>query len=346
MLECNRYSIASEICVTINVVEAQPMDWIVFSYSLPTKARSSPRVALWRRLRRLGAIAPAGGVQVLPACEDCLEAFQWLAEEIRQARGEAVIMRVDRFETLSDQQLKALFNEARQADYAEIETAAAELEKRIAAQKKSADRTRWSEAVKRLRRRQADIARVDYFNCAAGARVAIQLDRLEQALHPRPAAPPAVEHAAISAYRQKQWVTRPQPHVDRLACAWLIRRFINPKANIRYAERPNAGEVAFDMEGAPFGHQGSRCSFETMLATFGLDEPGLRALAEIVHEIDLQDDQYARPETPGVSAVLDGWRAAALSDAELEARGLALFEGLYLTLSEKSKATHRAKKHR
>ncbi len=93
------------------------MDWIVFTYSLPTKLRSSPRVTLWRRLRRLGAIALAGGMQVLPARDECVEAFQWLAQEIRQAKGEALVMRVQQFEGWTDQQVIELFRQARKVEY-------------------------------------------------------------------------------------------------------------------------------------------------------------------------------------------------------------------------------------
>src|SRR5512137_1176601 len=107
------------------------MDWIVFSYSFPGKSGSGPRVNVWRRLRRLGAISPAGGVQVLPARDDCIEAFQWLAQEIRQAKGEAVVMRVEQFESLTDQQLIELFHAARAEDYQEIEGQIAELEKAL-----------------------------------------------------------------------------------------------------------------------------------------------------------------------------------------------------------------------
>src|SRR5512136_2010318 len=97
------------------------MNWIVFSYSLPGKSGSGPRVSLWRGLRRLGAISPAGGAQVLPARDECLEAFQWLAREIRQAKGEAVVMRVEQFEGLTDQELIDRFHAVRAEDYAEIE---------------------------------------------------------------------------------------------------------------------------------------------------------------------------------------------------------------------------------
>src|SRR5512144_1804660 len=117
------------------------MNWLVFSYSLPGKSGSGPRVNLWRRLRRLGAISPAGGAQVLPARDDCLEAFQWLAREIRQAKGEAVVMRVEQFEGLSDQQLIDLFHAAREEDYAEIERQVIELSKTQGRRAKSEDRS-------------------------------------------------------------------------------------------------------------------------------------------------------------------------------------------------------------
>ncbi len=312
------------------------MTWVVFSYSLPSQSRSSPRVALWRRLRRLGAISPAGGVQVLPARDECVEAFQWLAQEIRQTQGDAVVMRVEQFEGLTDQQLIALFHAACQEDYAEIEAEAAELEKTIRAKRKATERAQAGERLNKLRRRHADIARVDYFDCPDGARVAARLDRIKQTLFPDKTLPADVAQASIAEYRNKRWVTRPRPHVDRLACAWLIRHFINPAAVIRYAAQPAPDEIAFDMEAAQFGHQGNRCTFETMRLAFGLDDPGLRALAEIVHEIDLRDGQYVRPETEGVDAILRGWLLAGLSNADLEAHGVALFEGLYAALSGSS----------
>lgn len=303
------------------------MNWVVFSYSIPAKSSSSPRVALWRRLHRLGAISPAGGVYVLPARDDCLEAFQWLAREIRQAKGEALVMRVEQFEGLDDHQLVAQFNQARAKEYGELEDQLAAWH-RVG---KSQDPAQAREALEKLRKRHAEIARVDYFACPEGVRVVAQIAELAQSLAPYRPAPPHVARADIADFRGKTWVTRPRPYVDRLACAWLIRRFIDPKGAIRYSLAPKPDEIAFDMEeGGQFGHVGNLCTFETMLRSFGLDDAGLRALAEIVHEIDLSDGRYARPAATGVDAVLDGWHTAELADAELETRGMALFEGLYL----------------
>ncbi len=300
------------------------MEWVVFSYSLSTKS-SSPRVALWRRLRRLGAISPAGGLYVLPARDECIEAFNWLAQEIHHAKGEAVVLRVQQFEGLTDQALIALFNQARGEEYAELDAQITTLEKH-----KPKERTQLQDAIEKLRKQQAEIARVDYFGCPQGTRVAGRLATLAQSLSPGRAPAPSVSSASISAFRGKTWVTRPRPYVDRLACVWLIRRFIDPNAVIRYSPQSQPDQVAFDMEeGGEFGHQGNLCTFETMCRAFGLDDAGLRALAEIVHEIDLRDGQVVPPAATGVDAVLEGWHRANLSDAELETHGVVLFEGLY-----------------
>lgn len=312
------------------------MEWIAFSYSLPAKSSSSPRVALWRRLRRLGAVSPVSGLQVLPAQDQCLEDFQWLAQEIRHAGGQALVMRLLRFEGHSDQQLIEWFQSARKGEYMQIKQQAEELA-HSATDMKQRDKTpRLREQLHRLRKQHAQVARIDYFQCPQGIEAAAALTQLEQALAPAPEVAPQLAPAKRSQYHDKHWVTRPRPHVDRLACAWLIRKFIDPQATIRYAQKPRSKEIPFDMDQGRFSHQGSLCTFETMLRTFELDEPALQAMAQLVHEIDLRDGRYARPETEGIDALLKGWLLSGLPDAQLEAHGIVLFEGLYHSLSQRS----------
>ena len=320
------------------------MTWLVFSYSLPSKAQSSPRVALWRRLRRLGAIAPTGGTHLLPAREECLEAFQWLAEEAKQANGGALVMHVEQFEGLSDAELMERFRQARAEDYAELEAQAHEIEKSLRAQVNPEERSRLQEALNKLQRRHADIVRVDFFDAPEGSLVASKLARLAQALAPREATAVSVSSTPLAAYRDKRWVTRPRPHVDRLSCIWLIRRFINPQAVVRYSPTPEPGEVAFDMPHGEFTHRGHLCTFETMVHAFSLEDPSLQPIGEIIHEIDLRDGCYVHPETAGVDAVLKGWLLAGLSDPELEAHGVALFEGLYADLSRRNRQAPRKRR--
>jgi len=313
------------------------MRWLVFSYSLPSKGQSSPRVALWRRLRRLGAISPTGGIYLLPVREECLEAFQWLTEEVKQAKGDALVMHVEQFEGLSDTDLMERFRQARAEDYAELKAQAEEIEKSLRVRLNPEERSRLQEALKKLQRRHADIVRVDFFDAPEGSLVASELARLEHALAPQETMVVRVSSAPLAAYRDKRWVTRPRPHVDRLSCIWLIRRFINPQAVVRYSPTPEPGEVGFDMPHGEFTHRGHLCTFETMVRAFGLEDLSLQPMGEIIHEIDLRDGRYVHPETVGIDAVLKGWLLARLSDGELEAHGVALFEGLYADLSRRTR---------
>ena len=302
------------------------MNWVVFSYSLPSKS-SSPRVSTWRQLQRIGAISIAGGAYVLPAREGCVEAFQWLAQKVRQAGGEAVVMHVEHLD-VADQQIIGLFRQARQKDYAEIETEAAQLEE--ATQRQEAlDLDPILGTLDKLQRRHADVARIDYFGCPEGVSLAARLARIRRALFSEMASSVEILPAEVEAYRGRRWVTRPHPHVDRLACTWLIRRYIDPDAVIRYALEAVPDEIAFDMGDSEFSHRGDLCTFEVMLAAFGLDRPALRAVAEVVHEVDLHDGRFMRPEMSGVDALLRGWQLLVLSDEEMEACGLALFDGLH-----------------
>lgn len=309
------------------------MEWLALTYSLPTGPNSSPRVTLWRRLRRTGAITVSGGAYILPAREPCREAFQWLAQEIRQAQGEALILHVSQVEGLDDAEVIQLFHAARRKEYAELDGQVATLEQQFAGDHLS--RATALDSLERLRRRLAELQRVDYFDTPEGGQLAARLSQLATVFTP-PSPSPAVAPAALAAYQGRRWATRPRPHVDRLACAWLIRRFIDPAATIVYTGTPAAEDVTFDTEGGTFTHIGSRCTFETMLSAFALDDPALQIVAEIVHAIDLNDGQYAHPAIPGLAAVLEGWLHLDVTDTEREDWGRALFEGLYQTVAHRS----------
>jgi hypothetical protein len=245
-------------------------------------------------------------------------------------------MHVDRFAGLADSELIERFTQARAREYEEIDAQAAALEKSLQAKKRTVSPETIQEAVGRLRRRYLEIARVDYFSCSLAGPLAARLDAIERAAAPHSDPSGRVTAATLAEFRGKHWVTRPRPHVDRLACVWLIRRFIDPHAAIRYANHPEPDEIAFDISGALFEHEGNHCTFETLLEAFKLDEPALHVMAEMVHEIDLRDGQYDRPGTAGVDEVLSGWLLTNFSDVDLETYGIALFEGLYLTLSTRS----------
>ena len=324
------------------------MRWLVLSYSLPSKPSSSSRVTLWRRLQRLGAL-PVTGVYVLPERPECLESFTWLAQEIRAAEGEALVMAVERFEGLGERELIGRFNEARADAYADLFSALETLERslKVGSDGLGSDDLENDglendgpplKTLDKLRRRFAELKRTDFFDSPAGKEVMAKLSELEQILSPGLAESAQVTPVDPAEYERKIWVTRPRPHVDRLASAWLIKHFIDPEATILYRDWAKQREVSFDMDGAVFGHTGSLCTFETLLAAFALKDKALVPIAHIVHEMDLRDERYVRAEVAGLDALLDGWLASGLSDEELEARGEQLFSGLYVTFSKASEA--------
>lgn len=309
--------------------------WIGLAYSLPSGSSSSPRVAVWRRLRQLGAVSPAGSLYLLPAGEENQEALDWLSQEIREAGGEALVLRIDPMEGEAEERLTELFRSARGEDYRKIAAEADEAAAQALADPGAEDRGELRDRLEKLRRRFAEVARIDFFHATAETEAAAALARLEACLGRGEGPARGVPAAELARYRSRRWVTRPRPHVDRLASAWFIRRFIDPEAKIRYSETPKRGEVSFDMRDAQFGHRGNLCTFENLIAAFGLEsDPALAALAEIVHEIDLRDGLSSRAETAGVECLLRGWRNAGWPDAELERHGTALFEGLYLALRQ------------
>lgn len=289
-------------------------------------------------------MAPKGGLYVLPATDDCVEVVQWLAQEARTEGADPIVMRVEAFEGLTDAQLVTLFHEARREDYAALTERAAELERTVGAEPVDS-RYAARGALEKLRDEYQQVRRIDYFDAPEGRQLASRLDALASSLSAPANTQPEVRRAKLSEYRGRRWVTRPRPFVDRLACAWLIRRFIDPAAAIRYRDAPAEGEVAFDMSEGEFRHLGNRCTFEVMIAAFDLSKPGLDAIAEIVHDIDLHDGRYARPEVAGVESVLAGWRDGDRPDGELEAAGLQLFDGL-LTSSRRSAAPRRDRRRR
>jgi hypothetical protein len=129
------------------------------------------------------------------------------------------------------------------------------------------------------------------------------------------------------------WVTRRDPHIDRLATAWLIRRFVDPAARFRFvdpaggAARP--GERSFDMVGAEFTHEGDRCSFETLCRRSGLADRALQQLAEIVHDLDLKDGKFGRPDAPGVQKLVDGLSASHPDSTSRVDAALPIFDVLF-----------------
>ncbi len=287
----------------------------------------------------MGAISPRGGVHILPARAECLESFQWLNKEVQQHGGESLLMRVESFEGMTNAEVIGLFQEKSDKEYESFEAPLNALEKAVSKKLKPDARLKHFNEFQKLRKSQKEILKTDFFNSPAGARIVSRFAKLDRLLS-GDGEGLEISPASIAAFQNKVWVTRPRPHVDRLSSAWLIRRYIDTQAEIRYARAVEPGQIGFDMkEGGTFGHVGSFCTFETILTAFDLQDPALWKMAEIVHEIDLRDGRYTHPEIVAIDLILKGWLLTNLGDDQLELYGIALFEGLFQALHKESSST-------
>ncbi len=310
--------------------------WLLLIHQIPPKPNYL-RVKVWRRLQRLGAVAVKNSVYVLPRSDQAQEDFQWVAREIAERGGDASICEARFVEGLSDGHVEAMFHAARDLDYAQVAEAARRLLKGIGSGSRLGGERQASSAVEltRLKRRAAEISSIDFLG-APGRRA---VDKLLGALDARLRAAkrerrtPAASGTIRKRTRGRTWVTRRGIHVDRMASAWLIRRFIDPHARFKFVPgrsyRPQSGELRFDMFEAEFTHEGDRCTFEVLIEKFQPDNKALRPVAQIIHDIDLKDAKFGRPEVPGIDRLVAGIAMAHRGDEERLARGCAVFEDLY-----------------
>ena len=301
--------------------------WLLLIHQLPPTP-SYLRVKIARRMQRIGAVAIKNTVYVLPATESALEDFQWTIGEIRAGGGEANLFEARVIEGLTDGEVEQLFNAARDDDYEEIAAEARQL---------SESRTQLAANIARFRKRVADVNAIDFFGAPKGQVVAALLGELTKRL--TESAPLGTEGATEETYRARTWVTRAGVHVDRMASAWLIRRFIDPEATFKFVAtkqyEPADGETRFDMFNAEFTHDGDRCTFEVLLDRMRLHAPALRAIAEVVHDIDLKEAKFDRPETAGIAVLVASIAMAHHDDEARISRASAVLEDLYAYYQKK-----------
>ena len=310
--------------------------WLLLIHQIPPKPAYF-RAKVGRRLHKLGAVAIKNSVYIVPSTEQTREDFQWVVREIVTEGGEATLCRADFVEGLRDDQIESLFQATRDADFAavaeEVRALAADLPKRIGADDER--RPEVEAALARLRKRLDEIGAIDFFG--ASGRVAAESDltaletRLRRSDKRGKSAGPA--RLRRGDYRGRVWVTRKNIHVDRIASAWLIRRFIDPEARFKFVPgqgyRAKPDELTFDMYEGTFTHVGDACTFETLTSRFALKEPALAALGEIVHDIDIKDGRFARAEAPGVAALVAGIALAHRDDDRRLEVGGAMLDALF-----------------
>ena len=318
--------------------------WLLLIHHLPARPLYL-RAQVRRRLAQVGALPLRNSVYVLPDRPACLEDFQWIAQEAEAGGGDASLCRAEFIGDTTTADLRARFLDAADERYAPVKTA---LERRLAELR----RRRRSPAdadLGRLQRMADEAARLDFFDSEKGREVLTLMAAIKKLLRPPPgrAAHGGTKRTDL---KGRVWVTRRNPHVDRLATAWLIRRFVDPAARFRFTDPAGgpvrSGERSFDMVGADFTHEGDRCSFETMCSRCGLKDPALRQLAEIVHDLDLKDEKFGRPDAAGVERLVEGLAAAHPDSAARVSAALPIFDALFASFGGRLPGTRSTPRER
>jgi hypothetical protein len=313
--------------------------WLILVHRIPPRPLYL-RAKMRQRLADAGAVAVKNAVYLLPRGDDALEDLQWIAQEIEAGGGDAHLFEGDFVDGVANEAAVAQFREARDADY---DALVADAHAAMKAARSAAAVAELAAQHAKLVRRLEEIRRLDFFEAErrtaaeealSAIETRLQKDRKEETrmLKTNPE------------LRGRTWVTRPGVKIDRMASAWFIRRFVDPKARFRFAD-PAApakeGELRFDMIGGDFTHEADRCTFETLVGRVGLPDKGVRAIAEIVHDLDLKDGKFGRAEAAGVRMLLDGLMARTENDDERIDRAMVIFDDLHEALGSRPRRSRK-----
>ncbi|HCF9599070.1 chromate resistance protein ChrB domain-containing protein [Pseudomonas aeruginosa] len=313
------------------------MSFLALFVSLPTKA-STGRMRVWRSVKAQGCATLRDGVYLLPDSADSAATLGEVAAQAVEVGGSGQVYRLSGCDEAQKAALRALFD--RGEEYASIAEEIKALGRNLA----SPDGADAMRKLQPLVRRFEQVNRIDFFPGEAQRQTLSLLDDLRDAITRRmsPDEPTArqtdIPRLNRADYQGRTWATRARPWVDRLASAWLIRRFIDPSARIVWLASPSDcrnGWLGFDFDGAAFSHVGTKVTFETLLASFGLDSaPALVRLGKLVHCLDVGGLPVA--EALGIESLLAGLRASEPDDDALLARACEIFDWLLKSYEDKT----------
>ena len=308
--------------------------WWVLAFQLPTQPAYA-RVKIWRRLQAVGAASFKNALYLMPATEEALEDFEWTLREVRDAGGEGMIFDARAVQGFTDEEIIGIFDSAREEQYRGVAEEIRAFCSRFDRKRDPPTPEETAAQHARFHTRIGAIEAIDFFQANGREQVRALLRDLEpdNISVDTSGGEYAVESAKLTSLKGRTWVTRANIHVDRMASAWLIRRWIDPEARFKWVtERhyePSAVEIRFDMYQAEFTHEGDRCTFEVLVGRLDAQDAALDAIAEIIHDLDLKDQKFARKETAGVQQLLAGVIASQSSDDARIERAANLFDDLY-----------------
>ncbi len=318
--------------------------WLLIFYNVPSQPVSS-RMKIWRKLSKAGAVQLKGAVYILPANEEHEEFFQWLIGEVKSMGGDGAFVRVAEIKAMEEGDIRELFLRQAEKEYHGLEKQIDALERKVQSVKKgtaSPAAALLGGEFSKLKKEFDAAQRRDFFGSPAGdvflKRIRVLEGGLKSVEQKKIEKPSRIEPKRISDYQERTWATRKNPFVDRMASAWLIRKFIDPKATFKLMDERGLAKVvgktvAYDVRGGEFTHAGDLCTFEVLVKSFGIRDKAVRKLAEIVHDLDVKDEKYGNPETAGLEEILIGIRKSHKDDAAALEQGMRTFEMMYMSKS-------------
>lgn len=313
---------------------AAPGRWLLLTHQLPPSPAYF-RVRVRRRLAAIAAVPVKNSVYALPASDATREDFEWLLREIVADGGEATLCEAVFIDAGTDARLRTAFDSERSAAYMAI------LEEADRVRRESIRPGDAAATLGALKRRLSEAQARDFFEAPGKAEAENAISILEMELsNDHEEGRMRSDGRTMERVSGRTWVTRRGARVDRIASSWLIRRFIDPEARFKFVEPegyvPEEGELRFDMFEGEFTHESEHCAFETLVRRFGLIDPALRAISEIVHDIDLKEERFCRAEIAGVASMIHGITATSEDDETRVRRGGEMLDSLYAHFAAES----------
>jgi hypothetical protein len=326
------------------MTKQSPQEWLLLFYSVPSLPVSN-RMKLWRKLAKMGAAQLKGSVYILPATDELEEFLQWLIGEVKSMGGDGAFVRTPEIKTMAAADIYKLFASQIEKEYREFSKSLDTLERKVESIRKGStrdDQTPLVDQTAKHAKEYGEIHSRDFFSSAVGRDTAKRLLSIQSALiglaktDRKPAM--AIGQKSRGKYQGRTWLTRKNPFIDRMASAWLIKRFIDKNAAFGFIDERQQtalkkNDIAFDMQDAEFTHVGDLCTFEVLVRSFNIKDKAVRKIAELVHDLDVKDDKYKNAEAAGIEDILTGIRKTAKNDADALERGMAVFEMMYQSRS-------------
>lgn len=324
-------------------------DWLLFFYTVPAKPVGS-RTKIWRKLTKIGAVKLKGAVYILPYSDEHHEILQWLISELSSLGGDGALVRTETIEPLNSGEIIDLFNRQCADRYHKLTDSFVSLEWKIDMLKKNVKTGLEKNLAAQLNKLQKElyaIGKTDFFKSKIGieleSRIKILKNEVPQLASVSKKRQPKTDNIQSLGqkredYQGKTWITRTNPFVDRMASAWLIRKFIDNQAQFAFIddtehEKVDPGSITFDIRNGDFTHFEDLCTFETLIVSFALKDRILQRIARIIHDIDLNEDKHRSLEADGVEMILSGIRKTATTDSSALEKGMDVLEALYASFT-------------